>query len=195
MSCVNSISCAPADNTTALSPQEASASSVSVEATQVRVSQAQTSDMTMVTMGGDTVTWSSTRSAELSFTTYNAQGRVGDSSATISGALTELHRTTACSITVEGDLNKEELKDIRSAIRTMQKAAKDVLKGYDEKAAARMANLADLDQFASIDADLEFMRQISVTPAYASPDTMAASEPGEMSEATRAEIPAPTSDS
>jgi hypothetical protein len=179
------------DNSTALNPQTSAGSSASVQATQVKVSQSQTADITIVTSEGDTVTLSSSKSAELSFATYNAQGRVGDSSGTISGMSAELHRTSDFSITVDGDLNKEELKDIRSAIRTIQKAANDVLKGHEEKAAARTAKLADLDQIASIDADLEFNREVSVTQVSAQSNTTAVPESAEVP----TPIPAPTSDS
>ena len=173
MSCVDSVSRAPVDNSTALNSQKAQDSSASIQATQIKLSQSQSADITIVTAEGDTVTLSSSKSAELSFATYDALGKVGDSSGTISGMSAELHRTSDFSITVDGDLNKEELKDIRKAIRTIQKAAKDVLKGHDEKAEARTAKLADLDQLASIDADLEFNREVSVTQVSAQSNTTA----------------------
>jgi hypothetical protein len=187
MTCVDSVSRSPLDNSTALNSQKASDSSASIQATQIKVSQSQTADITIVTAEGDTVTLSSSKSAELSFATYNAQGQVGGSSGTISGMSAELHRTSDFSITVDGDLNKAELKDIRSAIRTIQKAANDALKGHEEKAASRTAKLSDLDQIASIDADLEFNREVSVTQVSAQTDTTAVPE--------STEVPAPASDS
>jgi len=198
MSGVDSISRAPLDNTTGLNSQKAPDSSASIQATQVKVSQSQTTDITIVTAEGDTVTLSSSKSAELSCATYNAQGKVGDSLGRSSGMSAELHRTSAFSITVDGDLNKEELKDIRSAIRTIQKVAKDVQKGHDEKAAARTAKLANLGQIGSIDADLEFSREVSVTQvsaqseATANPETAATPESTEGTSAP-AQSPAPTS--
>jgi len=191
MSCVDSVSCVPVDSPTTLNSQKAPASTLSFQATQIKVSQSQTSDMTIVTAEGDTVTLSSGKTAELFLTTYNTQGHVGDSSATIFGASTELHRTSAFSITVDGDLNKEEQKDIRSAIRTMQKAANDVRKGHEEKAEARTAKLSDLDQIAGIDADFEFNREVSVMQLSAQSDTTDAPESTEMPMTA----PAPTSDS
>jgi len=204
MSCVDSVSCAPRDNSTALNSQKPSDSSATVQAAQVKVSQSQTADITIVTAEGDTVTLSSSKASELTFATYSAQGQVGDSSVRLSGMSAELHRTSAFSMSVDGDLNKEELKDIRYAIRTIQKAAMDVLKGHEEKAAARTASLSNLDQIASIDADLEFSREVSVTqvsakataaavPAAAdssAPEPAAASNSSQ-SAPTEAETPAP----
>jgi hypothetical protein len=196
MSCVDSVSRAPLDTSTALNSQKATDSSASIQATQIKVSQSQTADITIVTAEGDTVTLSSSKSADLSVATYNAQGQVGGSSGTISGTSAQLHRTNAFSITVDGDLNKEELKDIRTAIRTIQKAASDVLKGHEEKAAARTAKLSDLDQIASIDADLEFNREVSVTQVSAqSANTTVVPESTEAPAPTSAPAPSPTSDS
>jgi hypothetical protein len=200
MSCVDSVSRAPVDNSTALNSQTAQGSSASIQATQIKISQSQTADITIVTSEGDTVTLSSSKSAELSFATYNAQGQVGGSSGTISGMSAELHRTSDLSITVDGDLSKDELKDIRSAIRIIQKAANDVLKGHDEKASARAANLAGLAQIASIDADLEFNREVSVTQLSTQSDTSAIPESTEapasdtqQTEPQEAVTPAPAS--
>jgi len=171
MAYVDSLSRLAVDNSAALNSQKAPNFSAGLQAAQVKVSQSQTADMTIVTAEGDTVTLSSSKSAELSFATYNAEGQVGGASVGFSGTSAELHRSSAFSLSVDGDLNKEELKDIRRAIRTIQKAANDALKGHDEKAASRTAKLASLDQIASIDADLEFNQEVSVTRITAQSDT------------------------
>jgi hypothetical protein len=189
MSRIDSLSCVPVNNPTVLNSQSAG-SSTAINAAEVKVFQSQTSDIAILTAEGDTFTWSSSKSAELSFSTYNAQGDLGDASA-VSAASMELRRTSAFSITLDGELNKDELKDIRSAIRTMQKAANDIRKGHEEKAATRMAKLANLDQLAGIDADLEFTREVSFIQLSAPSDLAAGTE----SIQTPEPIPAPTSDS
>jgi hypothetical protein len=171
MSCVDTVSHSLADNAPALTPQKAPSFAAELQAAQVKVSQSQTADITIVTAEGDTVTLSSSRTAELTFSTYDAQGQVGGSSVSFSGMSAELHRTSAFSFSVDGDLNKDELKDIRRAIRTIQKAANDVLKGHEEQAASRTAKLARLDQIAIIDADLEFNREVTLTRISAQSET------------------------
>src|SRR5678815_57247 len=114
MSCVDSVSCVPRDNSTARNSQS-SESFASILAAQVNVSQSQTAEITLVTAEGDTVTLSSSKSADLSFSTYNARGQVGASSAALSGMSSAIHLTSAFSFSVDGDLNKSELKDIRHA--------------------------------------------------------------------------------
>ena len=168
MSCVDSVTCSTLNNSTPLNSQKAPSFAAELQAAQVRVSQSQTTDITIVTAEGDTVTWSSSKAAEVSSVTYNAQGQMGGSA--------ELHRTSAFAFSVDGDLNHEEMKDIRRAIRTIQKAANDVLKGHEEKAASRTARLGSLDQIASIDADLEFYREVSVTRLSAQSESAAIPE-------------------
>jgi hypothetical protein len=189
MSRIDSLSCVPVNNPAVLNSQIAR-SSTSIDAAEVKVSQSQTSDLAILTAEGDTFTWSSSKSAELSFSTYNAQGDLADASA-VSAASMELRRTSAFSITLDGELNKDELKDIRSAIRTMQKAANDIRKGHEEKAATRMAKLADLDQLAGIDADLGFTREVSFIQLSAQSEMAAGTE----SIQTPEPVPAPTLDS
>jgi hypothetical protein len=196
MSCVDSVTCSTLNNSTPLNSQKAPSFAAELQAAQVKISQSQTADITIVTAEGDTVTLSSSRAAELSFATYNAHGKVSGSA--------ELHRSSAFSFSVDGELNREELKDIRRAIRTIQKAANDVLKGHEEQAASRTARLAGLDQIASIDADLEFHREVSVTRISAqsesaaipeSTDTPAQTVPAETPAATEATVSTATASS
>jgi len=73
------------------------------------------------------------------------------------------------SFTVEGELSREELKDIRKAIRTIEKATRDVLKGNTEKAAQRASRLERLDTIAQLQAEVEMTRKVSVEATLESP--------------------------
>jgi len=168
MSCVDSVTCSTLNNSTPLNSQKAPSSAAELQAAQVKVLQSQTADITIVTAEGDTVTWSSSKAAEVSFATYNAQGQTGSSA--------ELRRTAAFAFSVDGELNREELKDIRRAIQTIQKAANNLLKGHEKQAATRTARLATLDQIASINADLTFQREVSVTRFSAQSEPVSAPE-------------------
>ncbi len=131
----------------------------------VNISRSQSSDFTIVTAEGDTVTLSSSRSSELAFATYNPLGDSGSASRSAASFST----SRDFSFSVEGDLNKEELKDIRRAIKTVMKSARDVLRGDDEKAFRRASKLSNLDQIASLDANLHFRREISTTQVISRP--------------------------
>src|SRR5262245_65927746 len=87
-------------------------SSATVE--HITASRSQSADITIVTAEGDRVTLSASMGAQAEYApneyaTYNAYGRV--------------------SVTIEGDLSRSELKDIRKAIRTIEKAARDMARG------------------------------------------------------------------
>lgn len=120
------------------------------------MSQSRSSDITLVTAEGDTVTLSASQTMEMSFETYGSKGQSMG-----------ISKSSEFSLTVEGDLNREELKDIRKAIKTLLKAERDLLKGHEERATERTAKLEDLDQIASIDAKMEFRQTVSVTQTTA----------------------------
>lgn len=134
------------------------------QSTAVNMCQSRSSDITLVTAEGDTVTLSASQTKEIWFDTYSSKGQSTGSDAALSAS-----KSSEFSMTVEGDLNKEELKDIRKAIRTIWKAERDILKGHDERATERTTKLAELDQIASIDAKLEFRQTVSVTQTTVEP--------------------------
>jgi len=164
MDALSSVSSSPVDNSTACATKQSS-NTLTQQATRITVSQAQSTDIKIVTAEGDTVTLSANKTADLSYSTYNAHGSIDGKSVSVSAMSAEMHQTSAFSLTVDGDLNKEELKDIRRAIRIIEKSAHDVLTGHADKAASRTAKLAKLDQLASIDADVEFQQEVSVVQA------------------------------
>ena len=130
--------------------------------TMASVSRNQTSNLAIVTAEGDKVTLFSTRSSELSFATYNSKG---ESAGSTTAASAEFHSSTGFSVTVEGDLSKSELKDVRRAIKTVMKATRDVLMGHDKQAVERASKLSRLDQIASIDASVRFEHEASAGEA------------------------------
>jgi len=159
---ISSIARLPIDHSNLYVAKPAQANPDVNQAAMVNVARAQNSDITIVTAEGDTVTFSSSRSTELSFTTYNAQGQQVSDSGDVSAKSAEFRTSSEFSFTVEGDLNKKELREIRRAIKTIQKATRDVLRDDEEKAAERTATLSRLDQLASIDADVQFRQEFSI---------------------------------
>jgi len=149
------------------------------EATAVSVTRSLSSDITIVTAEGDKVTLSADSVSELSYASYDSKGRMGESGFAVAG---EFHASRELSITVEGDLSRDELKDIRRAVKTIMKATRDALSGDPEKAAERVEKLGNLDQIASVEAAVTVSREVSVArvsgavlaaPAEVSPETEA----------------------
>lgn len=134
---------------------------VSAEAQRVTVSQSKSSDITIFTAEGDKVTLSSSVARQMEYATYSAQGENGSASARSASYQSQ----RSFSFTVEGDLNREELHDIRKALRTIRKAERDVAKGDTEKALERTARLQRLDTIAELDAQIAVTQTVSVQQA------------------------------
>ncbi|HLQ76091.1 MAG TPA: hypothetical protein VK210_01985, partial [Terriglobia bacterium] len=190
MDALSSVSSSPVDNSTACATKQSS-NTLTQQATRITVSQAQSTDIKIVTAEGDTVTLSANKTADLSYSTYNAHGSIDGKSVSVSAMSAEMHQTSAFSLTVDGDLNKEELKDIRRAIRIIEKSAHDVLTGHADKAASRTAKLAKLDQLASIDADVEFQQEVSVMQASSQSTSVPSSDSTDTPDPTPVSAPQP----
>jgi hypothetical protein len=66
------------------------------------------------------------------------------------------------SIVVDGDLNEKELRDIRKAVRAIEKIMRDFLSGDIAHAAAKAIKISQLESISSLDASLQFERSLSV---------------------------------
>ena len=123
------------------------------QTTMVQASRTQSADIQIVTEEGDTVTLSASRTAELSFATYNSNGQTS----------AELRTGSEFSMSVEGDLSRRELKDIRRALRIIMKAAEDFAENNPEKAARRVSKLSRLDHLAAVNAEFQVRQELSVS--------------------------------
>jgi hypothetical protein len=118
------------------------------------VSQSQNTAVTLVTAEGDTVTLSSGSESQVQFETYNADG------ASVSSLSGEWSRSF--SLSIEGDLNRKELRDIRKAVRTIEKVNRTLARGDADKAAEQAEKLQRLDTITSLDAELMRTRQVTL---------------------------------
>ena len=83
----------------------------------VNLSQSFNADIRIVTAEGDTVTISAGATDQFSMTTYNSKGTLNVAATSSS--------TQELSLTVEGNLNEQELKDIQAALKTIQHATQE----------------------------------------------------------------------
>ena len=127
------------------------------------VSQSQNTAVTLVTAEGDTVTLSSGFESETKFETYDSR------------ILLSREWSRSFSLSVEGDLSREERRDIHKALRTINQVTRTLLRGDVEKAAKQSEKLQRLDSIASLEAELSITRQITLetttgeTPAQPEP--------------------------
>ena len=135
-------------------PFQAYGDYASTSASRTAVSYSQESDIVIHTLEGDTVTISSSAYDAGGYETYEslAAGRGGSLYRYGETAYFESRRQM--SISVAGDLNREELEDINSILGTLDEMMKDLVAGNLESALSKSSQFADIDAVASFSADL-----------------------------------------
>lgn len=131
--------------------------------TDVTVTNQIKSEITITTADGDTVTLNKASLFEASFTAYTQSGEINDSPYNISAASASVNVSKEFSLSVEGELDREEIQDIAKAIRQVNKIMRMLLSGNMEHALKRATKLYRLDSLAGIEAMVEAEKSVSVT--------------------------------
>jgi hypothetical protein len=143
--------------------------------TRVETSNQQNKDITLVTEEGDRVTISSSFQSQAVYSTYEgiSQYTVSATSENLAMENTELvmfegekfeyENTRNFSISVDGDLNKQELKSIRKAVKTIDKIMTDILYGKNiPEALAKAVEISNLSSIASLEANYQYEKTVLV---------------------------------
>jgi len=125
----------------------------------------QSSDITLFTEEGDKVTLSSAASFEARYATYSSQGLIDGNAFQGDAQAFSVSEAFAFELSVEGDLSKEELKDIKKALQTIEKLTTDFFSGKTDKALDRAERIAKLDSIASFEAVLQYSKSLSAQAA------------------------------
>ena len=132
-----------------------------LQATRGTVQQSIGASVTIVTAEGDKVTLSASSERQLEFATYNARGFIRGNRSTQSQAV-----RNSLSVSVEGDLSREELHDIRKAIKTIGHVANELAEGDVDGAARQAEKLQRLDSLAGIEAEVEVKQEVTVEKLF-----------------------------
>ena len=116
----------------------------------------QNTDFTIVTSEGDRVTLSYDSEFEAACVTYDSLARVSGDSSGFHGEILGLHASREFSISVEGELNEQEVEDIKKAVKAVGKIMKDFLLGNIDHATERAVKIAKLESISSVEASLQF---------------------------------------
>ena len=122
-------------------------------------------DLTVVTDEGDTVTLSASSTLQASHMTYDARGRMQGQRFAAHAASRELTFADDVGFAIQGDLNAEELTDIRSLVSSIEELATDFFSGDFALTDLEELDLEHFDALAGFDATLAFTRQVSVAQA------------------------------
>lgn len=145
------------------------------ELSSVSISSQQNKDITIFTEDGDKVTLSSDQQIEAFYLTYsdisyqNFSGASDNTSITLNNyaasksEIFAYESNLSLSISVEGELDEQEIKDIKKAIKSIDKIMMGILNGGNvEKAADQAMMLASLKSISGIEADYSYEKTISV---------------------------------
>jgi len=135
------------------------------------VSESRSKDITIFTDEGDRVTISSNQQNRIQHLTYEglAKKRVSgeyqghtitkERLAMFKGERFESENSRSISILVEGDLNEQELKDIKKALKKIDKVMTDFLHGGDMvDAAGKSMEIGKLDTIAGLEANYRYAK-------------------------------------
>jgi len=155
--------------------REAYQSYAELQVARLSISETQSKDITIFTDEGDKVTISSNQQSHAQYLTYEGLARKrgsGDyqgyaiarkSLAMFQGERFEFENSSSISISVDGDLNKQELKDIKKAIKGIDKIMTDLLYGGDMvKAIAKAIEIRELDTISGLEANYQYEKEIMV---------------------------------
>ncbi|VAX29871.1 hypothetical protein MNBD_NITROSPIRAE01-76 [hydrothermal vent metagenome] len=123
------------------------------------------SDITLFTAEGDKVTLSSASRFEASYATYSSQGVMDGNAFQVNAEAYSVSEAFVFELSVEGDLNKEELKDIKEALKTIEKLTSDFFAGKTEQAVDHAEGITKLDTIASFEAVLQYSKTLSAQVA------------------------------
>ncbi|MFH2045187.1 MAG: hypothetical protein ABIK92_08565 [Pseudomonadota bacterium] len=132
---------------------------------QVTTSKEDSKDITILTAEGDKVTISANSQSTSQYTTYNGFARVNNMSLNLQGKSISTDSSSEFSMLVEGDLNKQEVKDIQKAMKAIDKIMQSTLSGNLKNAMAMVNKVGNLESIASFEANMESNKTVIVEQA------------------------------
>ena len=145
------------------------------ELTSISMSEQQNKDITIFTKDGDKVTLSSEKQIQALYSNYSDVSyqkfsgvsdkysiELNNYTSSVKDSF-EYEKNGSFSISVEGDLDKQEMQDIKKAIKSIDKIMTNLLSGGDlSKAADKAMKIVNLDSISGIASDYSYEKTISV---------------------------------
>jgi hypothetical protein len=148
-----------------------SSSNVQTSSSKLNMTQKKNAEMEIVTKDGDRVTLSYNSEASSGYQTYNQQGKTGDGvSWSASGRSEYSEFGLEKGISIEGSLDKDELKDIMKAAKNLEKALDRLTAGKTDEAVSALLDAADGKTVASLESTVSLMRSFEMSNTYSRTD-------------------------
>jgi len=128
-----------------------------------------TGQLSVTTAEGDKITLTADFEARYRAATLQAQAQTDSGTANVSAKSIEASLSKQYGVTVEGDLNEQELNDLEKLFRKVSGIFNKYFRGQDDEALAKTAKLADkfgsLSSLSSVDLSVNVERSVTVVAA------------------------------
>ena len=129
--------------------------------TSMSSSQKENKVITIMTDEGDRVTLSADSQRQESYMTYSGLVRVADTVTQVQGKDYIMEVNSELSITIEGNLSEQELKDIQKSIKTIDKIIHAALSGNTKHALSMTQDVSSMESISNFSASLETEKAVS----------------------------------
>ena len=137
------------------------------------------SGLSLVTAEGDKVTLSTNTVVQGSGVRYNARGIAEGQALTLRGNVLESEFISQKNVTIEGNLNEQEIQDIKKVIQQVNGITRDVKSGNINAAVAKGQHLGAGDTIASIQVNIQHAESLSLKRSVLQGATNAPAQPGQ----------------
>ena len=125
--------------------------------------------VSVVTAEGDTVTFSLDVETDFRYLNYQYKAQFDDKSLEIKGEYAESSISQTGGLTVEGDLNEQEVADLTELFKNVTSIFRKFFRGQDEQAVAKTAKLAErfgnFSSLGGLDLSVDVTRSVTVLAA------------------------------
>lgn len=133
-----------------------------LQATHLETFNQQCADFTIITAEGDKVMISSSSQLQVNYVTYNSLARTKEEFTLFQGESFNIRINKALIVSVDGDLNAQELRDIKKALKAIDKMMRDFLSGDIGNSAVKALKIGKLESLLSLKASQKLEQNISL---------------------------------
>ena len=150
-----------------------------MQQTALSVRERQDMDLEIVTSEGDVVTLSSEKQSNMDYMSYDQKGASKGKSVEMHNKALSIEVSSGFSISVKGDLNEDELKEIQMLIKEVDSVMSSMVSGEMDDAVAKAMKIGGFDTISTFEAELSIQkstmfqqRSASKMENYASRDSI-----------------------
>jgi len=135
------------------------------ESSRTRLDTRANAEISLVTADGDKITLSASSALQASHITYDYLGRIQGQALAARAEMLQISKTSKFAVMVQGELDEDELADIKELLAAIEKTAADVFAGQSGGPLTSFAAIGELDSIASFQAELSYSREASAVRA------------------------------